>query len=102
MSAPPPRRVPVRTCVACRAAGGKRGLLRLVRDPATSLIALDPTGKRPGRGAYVCPSTACVDTALKRRALERSLKAERLADGTADALRAAAQAAEATPDDAAS
>ncbi|MDX1933149.1 MAG: YlxR family protein [Capsulimonadales bacterium] len=69
-----PRRVPQRTCVACRTTGGKRGLLRIVRLPDAGGMAPDPTGKRSGRGAYVCPTAECVNIALKRKALERSLK----------------------------
>ncbi len=69
-----PKRLPQRTCVACRTTGGKRGLLRIVRLPDQGGIALDPTGKKNGRGAYICPTTECVALALKRKALERSLK----------------------------
>jgi predicted RNA-binding protein YlxR (DUF448 family) len=69
-----PKRQPVRTCVACRTSGGKRGLLRLVRLPNGAGVALDPTGKQSGRGGYVCATSACVELALKRKALERSLK----------------------------
>ena len=68
------KRVPVRTCVACRTAGGKRGLLRVVRLPDDAGVAIDLTGKRSGRGAYVCASLDCVATAQKRKAFERSLK----------------------------
>jgi uncharacterized protein len=68
------KRTPIRTCVACRTTGGKRGLLRLVRLPEGGGVALDPTGKKSGRGAYVCPSETCVTQALKRKSLERSLK----------------------------
>jgi len=69
------RRVPIRTCVACRTTGGKKGLLRVVRDPETGLAEFDPTGKRPGRGASVCASVECVLLCVKRKAFERSLKA---------------------------
>ncbi len=70
----PVRRQPVRTCVACRTSGGKRGLLRLVRLPEGAGVALDLTGKQSGRGAYICPTVACIELALKRKAIERSLK----------------------------
>ncbi|MFM7323271.1 MAG: YlxR family protein [Armatimonadota bacterium] len=89
-----PRRVPVRTCVACRAEGGKQGLLRVVRDPATGEADHDPTGKRAGRGAYVCPALACVDAARKRKALERSLKVSACAPDLFERLATAARAAE--------
>lgn len=71
---PAPKRTPVRTCVACRTSGGKRGLLRVVRLPDAAGIVLDPTGKRSGRGAYVCATIECVNNAQKRKAFERSLK----------------------------
>lgn len=93
---PRPRRTPVRTCVACRTSGGKRGLLRVVRLPDGAGVELDPTGKRNGRGAYVCPVEECVSAALKRKALERSLKlASPLSEETADALRRAVASADA-------
>ena len=72
-----PRHVPQRTCVACRRTDAKRGLLRLVRD-AEGRVALDPTGKRNGRGAYLCHSPACWEQALKRKGLERALRVETL------------------------
>jgi uncharacterized protein len=70
-----PRRVPQRTCVACRQVEGKRGLIRIVRTPEGSVV-VDPTGKRNGRGAYLHASRACWDLALRRRALQHALKAE--------------------------
>ena len=92
------RRVPVRTCVACRTSGGKRGLLRVVRLGAgegSGTAVLDPTGKKSGRGAYVCPTAECVGQALKQKKLERSLKTT-LSEEVADALRAAVIAATAS------
>lgn len=86
------RRTPIRTCVACRTSGGKRGLLRVVRlgsGENAGVVVLDPTGKKSGRGAYVCPTTACVGLALKQKKLERSLKTP-IAEATAEALLAAA------------
>jgi uncharacterized protein len=69
------RHEPVRTCVGCREEAGKRGLIRLVRDP-DGAVRRDPTGRAPGRGAYLHPDPACLDTARRRRALQRALKAE--------------------------
>jgi uncharacterized protein len=74
-SGPRPRRVPQRTCVACRSVEGKRGLVRVVRTPEGS-IQVDPTGKKNGRGAYLHASRTCWDTALKRKTLQHALKAE--------------------------
>jgi predicted RNA-binding protein YlxR (DUF448 family) len=68
-----PKHIPVRTCVACRTADAKRGLLRVVRQPDGS-VAYDPKGKMPGRGAYVCARPACIAMARKQKKLERSLK----------------------------
>ena len=48
-----PRHIPQRTCVACRQTGAKRQLVRVVRAPDGS-VTIDPTGKRSGRGAYLC------------------------------------------------
>ena len=69
-----PRRVAIRTCVACRQEAGKTTLMRVVRD-ARGAAALDATGRAPGRGAYVHKDPACLEIARKRRALDRALKA---------------------------
>ena len=74
---PRPKHVPVRMCIACRRSDAKRGLFRLVRD-AEGRVSVDPTGKRAGRGAYLCHDPACWDQALKRRGLERALRVESL------------------------
>ena len=68
-----PKHIPVRQCVACRAARPKRELLRVVFDQ-TGAIALDPTGKKPGRGAYICRARACLELAIRGHKLDRSLK----------------------------
>lgn len=64
---------PIRTCVACRSSDEKRGLLRIVRS-ATGEVSIDPTGKRPGRGAYVCRKLDCISLAIKKKSLERALR----------------------------
>jgi len=69
-----PKHIPLRTCVACRTSGDKRGLLRVVRQP-NGLVIVDPTGKANGRGAYICASAPCIALARKQKKLERSLKA---------------------------
>ena len=63
----------MRMCVGCREMKPKRELLRVVKSPQGE-IALDRTGKMPGRGAYVCQSTACLQKAVKTRQLERALE----------------------------
>lgn len=68
-----PRKIPMRMCVGCREMREKKTLKRVVRLPEGS-IAMDATGKAPGRGAYVC-SSVCFEKALKTRALDRALGA---------------------------
>ena len=68
------RRVPTRTCVACRTERPKGELVRIVRTPAGAL-ELDPSGRLAGRGAYLCAEGACRASALKKHALERALGA---------------------------
>jgi len=68
------RREPIRTCVGCRQAEGRPGLIRLVRGPDGAALP-DPTGRAPGRGAYLHRDAGCIDTARRRRSLERALRA---------------------------
>jgi len=67
------KKIPLRMCVGCREMKPKKELLRVVRSPEGQ-VALDLTGKKSGRGAYVCPSEGCLMRALKQRQLERSLE----------------------------
>lgn len=67
------RKVPMRTCVGCRAVRPKKELIRIVRDPLGDLH-VDSTGKKSGRGAYLCPSIDCLRIAAKDRRLERALQ----------------------------
>jgi uncharacterized protein len=64
---------PRRTCVVCRSTTVKRALHRIVRSPAGT-VGYDPTGKAPGRGAYLCGQPACLETALRRQSIQRALK----------------------------
>jgi len=68
----PPRHYPTRTCVACRTERQKRDLVRVVRAP-DGTVALDRSGKAPGRGAYLCADGSCWSTALKKKSIERAL-----------------------------
>jgi predicted RNA-binding protein YlxR (DUF448 family) len=62
--------------MGCRERRPKRELIRVVRTAADGKVVLDPTGKLAGRGAYVCSdSIACLEKAVKSRALERALEA---------------------------
>ncbi|HEY3109842.1 MAG TPA: YlxR family protein [Chloroflexota bacterium] len=72
---PPARKIPERTCVACRRAQPKRSLIRLVRVE-DGLAEIDATGKRSGRGAYLCRFGECWETGLTRRALDHALKTQ--------------------------
>ncbi len=67
------RRVPQRTCVACRQVKNRRELVRLVRTAAGD-IELDTTGKKQGRGAYICPDPSCWEKALKGKQLAITLR----------------------------
>jgi predicted RNA-binding protein YlxR (DUF448 family) len=66
---PRPRHVPQRTCIVCRQVRPKRELIRVVRTP-TGRIELDPTGKKSGRGAYLCARRSCWEPALHKGRLE--------------------------------
>lgn len=66
------RHVPERTCVICRKKTTKRELVRLVCTPAG--VEIDITGKKPGRGAYLCKGLVCWETAFKNERLERALR----------------------------
>ena len=68
-----PRHEPARTCVACREEAGKQALTRFVRLPGGG-VAVDRTGRAAGRGAYLHASPECIESARKRRALDRALK----------------------------
>ncbi len=68
-----PKHVPQRTCVACRQVKPKRELLRIVRTPQGH-VEIDPTGKKSGRGAYLCATRLCWTTALKKKRLEQELE----------------------------
>lgn len=66
------RKIPLRTCVGCGTTHDKRELLRVVRLPDGQVL-VDPSGKRSGRGAYICPDPSCLDKALKNQRLEHAL-----------------------------
>ena len=68
------KKIPMRMCVACREMRAKKDLMRVVRTGEGELV-LDPTGKLNGRGAYLCRDAACLQKAIKTRALERALEA---------------------------
>lgn len=67
------RKIPLRKCTGCQEMKNKKELIRVVRsDDGT--FSLDPIGKKPGRGAYICPNPDCLSKAEKAKGLERSFK----------------------------
>jgi len=68
-----PKHQPLRTCLGCGQKKPKRELVRVVRTPSGA-IEVDPTGRKAGRGAYVCPGESCLRTAVRGRRLERALE----------------------------
>lgn len=65
------KKVPLRKCTGCGEMFDKRTLVRVVKSPDGE-ISLDLTGKKSGRGAYVCKNIDCLKKARKKRALERA------------------------------
>lgn len=68
-----PKKIPQRTCMGCQAKKDKRELVRIVRSPEGE-ISVDLTGKKSGRGAYICPDLECLNKVVKSKRLERSLE----------------------------
>ena len=69
------RKIPLRCCTGCNEMKPKRELVRVVRSPEGE-IALDLTGKMPGRGAYVCPDPECLKKAKKGKRLQKAFGCE--------------------------
>ena len=67
------RKIPLRQCVGCREMKTKREMIRVIKTPEDE-ICLDRSGKKNGRGAYLCFSPDCLRKAIRSKALERSLK----------------------------
>ena len=68
------KKIPLRKFVGCQEMKPKRELVRIVYNQSEGTVTLDPTGKKAGRGAYICRQADCLNTARKKKALERSLK----------------------------
>ena len=66
---------PERICTVCREMKPKDQLIRVVKDPQGT-ISVDSTGKKPGRGAYICNDPECIGKAKQKHSLDRSLKAK--------------------------
>ena len=69
------RKVPMRKCTGCGEMKNKRELVRVVKNKEGE-VSLDLTGKKAGRGAYVCKSLACLQKARKTRGFERALSCQ--------------------------
>lgn len=67
------KKIPSRQCVGCNEMKDKKELLRVIKTSDDEIL-LDVTGKKNGRGAYICQSISCFQKAKKSKALERSLK----------------------------
>ena len=67
------KKIPMRQCLGCNEHSPKRELIRVVRTPEGEVVA-DLTGKKNGRGAYLCPKAACLRKAQKSKRLERALE----------------------------
>ncbi len=72
---PTHRSIPMRKCTGCNEMKPKKELVRVVRSPEGE-ISLDLTGKKPGRGAYVCRDAKCLSTARKAKRFERAFSCE--------------------------
>ena len=69
------KHLPQRTCISCQQIKEKKALIRLVRIE-NGVIEVDISGKKPGRGAYLCPNKVCWELALKKNRLEYALRTE--------------------------
>ena len=67
------KKIPMRKCMGCNEMKPKRELIRAVKSPEGE-ISLDLTGKKSGRGAYICPDKGCFDKARKGKRIERALE----------------------------
>ena len=67
------RKIPLRKCTGCGEMKSKKEMVRVLKTPEDTIV-LDATGKKNGRGAYICNSLECLRKAIKSKGLERSLK----------------------------
>lgn len=68
------RKEPMRKCIGCGEMKGKRELIRVLRTPEGNFL-LDATGRKNGRGAYLCKNGKCLEQAIRQKGLERSFQA---------------------------
>ena len=67
------KKIPMRKCVGCQEMKSKREMIRVLKTENDEIL-LDATGKKNGRGAYICRSSECLEKAVKNHGIERSLK----------------------------
>ena len=67
------KKIPMRQCVGCGEMKPKREMIRVIKTAEDEMI-LDTTGRKNGRGAYLCPDSECLKKAIKNKGLERSFK----------------------------
>lgn len=78
------KKLPLRMCTGCGEHKPKRELIRVVKSPEGE-ISLDPVGRKPGRGAYICPRLDCLQKARKSKRLERAFSCQ-IPDDVYDAM----------------
>ncbi len=69
------KKIPIRKCLGCGEPKEKRSLIRVVRSPEGEL-SIDLTGKKSGRGAYICPNVECFKKARKAKRLEKAFECQ--------------------------
>ena len=79
------KRIPLRKCTGCQEMKSKKEMMRILRTSEGDIV-LDTTGRKNGRGAYVCCSMECFEKAVKNKGLERSLKCK-VPDETTESLK---------------
>ena len=67
------KKIPMRQCIGCGEMKAKREMMRVITT-TEGAITLDATGRKNGRGAYICPNSECLQKAIKSKGLERSFK----------------------------
>lgn len=73
------KKIPMRKCIGCQEMKNKKEMMRVLHTPEDTIV-LDTTGRKNGRGAYLCFSKECFEKAVKNKGLERSLKTNIPAD----------------------
>ncbi len=67
------KKIPLRQCIGCGKMKSKKEMIRVIKTPEGEIM-MDATGRKNGRGAYICPSSECLKKAIKSKGLERSFK----------------------------